>query len=204
MSVRGPAGWKGEPKHPAGLSLGFTPDPHHHDIAVRNARRIGSILRIRKGNALTTPEITPMAYHYDTAALRDIQSFEDAMMLVQSTYGDPLLASAELGDGFELLKDKAKDRLIGEQCLFVSWSFADGDYADEFVAARVVTKDGGKYVIIDGGTGIRKQLREFTDAHGGRTGGLYVARGLRRSDYQYTDESGKPKDAATYYVDTSA
>lgn len=141
-------------------------------------------------------------YRYDTGALRDIQSFEDAAALVESTYGPILTADSELGDGFAMLE--SKDVLIGVPVLFLSWSFSEGQYAEEFVSARVITKDGGKYVLNDGGTGIRTQLREFTDTHDGRTGGLLARRGLRRSDYDYTDDKGKTQAASTYYVDTGA
>lgn len=141
-------------------------------------------------------------YRYDTGALRNITSYDDAFALVESTYGPILTADAELGDGFALLE--SKDPLIGIPLLFLSWSFSPGKFDEEFVSARIVTKDGGKYVLNDGGTGIRAQLREFSDSHGGRTGGLLARRGLRRSDYQYTDDNGKTQDASTYYVDTGA
>lgn len=136
---------------------------------------------------------------FDTDTLRGVTSFADAMELFA---GDVLTADSELGDGFAMIKNK--DSLVGVPCLFMSWSFNTGEYADEFVAARIVTEDGRKVVIIDGGTGIRQQLREFTDSHGGRQGGLLSRRGLRKSEYTYTDENGKEKDAETFYIDTSA
>lgn len=151
---------------------------------------------------MTESEVAVQNYRYDTGSLRDIASFEDAFALVESTYGPVLTADSELGDGFAMLE--TKDVLIGTPLIFLSWSFSPGKYDEEFVSARVVTKDGGKYVVNDGGTGIRAQLREFSDSHGGRQGGLLARRGLRRSDYEYTDDKGKAQEASTYYVDTGA
>lgn len=141
--------------------------------------------------------------------LRSVNSFADAMALIEKQYGATLDASAELGDGFELLDSESKVTLVGVGCAFVSWSFSAGKYDDEFVACRVVTEHGRKVVVIDGGTGIRAQLREFTDTHGGRQGGLLSRRGLRKSDYEIdvtdpkTGEMSK-EPATTFYIDTSA
>ncbi len=172
---------------------------------------------------MTESEIVSQNYRYDNEALRDVASFEDAFALVESTYGPVLTADSELGDGFAMLEDKDKRRLVGVPILFLSWSFSKGDYSEEFVSARVVTKDGGKYVLNDGGTGIRAQLREFTNTHAGRTGGLLSRRGLRASEYKVCDGSkgcghspepiaeksegqhkGVITPAATFYVDTGA
>lgn len=135
--------------------------------------------------------------------LRNIATFDDAMALFN---GDVHTADSELGDGFELLKEK--DRLIGDPCLFISWSFSEGDHG-EFVSARVIAKSGGKYVVNDGSTGLCSQLREYTDSHGGRNGGLLSRRGLRKSEYTYDETDPKTgeiktKPAVTYYIDTSA
>ncbi len=160
-------------------------------------------------------------WKYDADALRNIRSFEDAFALVESTYGPVVTADTELGDGFSLLEDKDKRRLVGVPIMFLSWSFTEGDYQSEFVSARIVTKDGGKYVVNDGGTGICAQLREFTETHNGRRGGLLARRGLRSSDYKVCDgtngcghppqpvtneaaHKGKVTPAATFYIDTAA
>lgn len=146
--------------------------------------------------------------HFDPETLRDIRTFDDALRLASQEFGNVLDASEEIGDGFSLLADK--DKLIGVPIIFLSWTFSEGDYIDaetgeksEFVTARVVAKYGpdaySKHILNDGGTGIRRQLRQLTDRDG-RTGGLVSRNGLRRSDYELPD--GSP--ATTHYIDTSA
>ncbi len=194
-----PAEGKGSP---AGRDFGNT-GPAIHPIALPCNRRIGSILFPNgKGEFVTTNEVAVVNYRYDAEALRHIESFDDAMALVESTYGEIMTADSELGDGFSLLKEK--DVLIGVPCLFLSWSFSEGDFSEEFVSCRLVTKDGAKYVLNDGGTGIRAQLRAFSDSHGGRMGGLLSRRGLRKSEYEFENDKGKMEKGTTYYVDTGA
>lgn len=143
---------------------------------------------------------------FTTEELKALQSFEDIEKLLAEKEIEVHSASEEMGDGFALLDNKAE--LADKPLMFVSWSFAPGDFQEEFVAARVMCRlsngTTGKYVIIDGGTGIRKQLREYTDAHGGKQGGLFVAKGLRESTYDYVDEKGETSKATTWYVNTSA
>lgn len=153
-----------------------------------------------KGLKMVSKEVETTNYRYDTGALRNIASFADAMALLGEA---PLSADSELGDGFSILENK--DRLVDVGCLFLSWSFSAGKYAEEFVSCRVVTVENQKYVVNDGGTGIREQLREFTDSHDGRTGGLLARHGLRKSEYEYADpDTGEMKPAVTYYIDTTA
>lgn len=137
-----------------------------------------------------------------TNQLREIHSFDDALRVMEETYGaDALaLASDALGDGFALAK--SKDQLIGVPCAFISWNDSLGDHGP-FVAARLVTQDGRKLVITDGSEGIFRQLMDFQESKG-RSGGLVAKNGLRRSDYSYVDSNGEEKPATTYYIDTSA
>lgn len=134
--------------------------------------------------------------------LADITSFDDALKLAQSLYGETnvVAASDVIGDGFKLLENK--DQLIEVPFLALSWDFHQGDHG-EFASVKVVTRDGQKYVVNDGSTGIRDQLMQFT-ADTNRYGGLFCMKGLRRSDYTYTDDKGEEKAARTYYLDTSA
>jgi hypothetical protein len=142
----------------------------------------------------------------NTNDLRAIDSFEAAVALAKETHGELAIASQELGDGFTLLGKQDKGRLCGVGLIFVQWQFSESDYVNketgekgEFVAARVVTKDGGKYVILDGGFGVAQQLREFTDRTG-RMGGLVVERGLRK----YDGENEEHGSFTRYYIDTAA
>jgi len=139
---------------------------------------------------------------FTTEQLKNLTSFEDVEALFRERGEEIVSASEELGDGFALLDNKAilEDRPL----MFVSWTFAKGDFAEEFVSIRVMCRmdNGtiGKYVINDGGTGIRKSLREWSNANQQRMGGMFVPKGLRKSEYsnEYSDH------AVTWYVDTSA
>lgn len=158
----------------------------------------------------TTGSEMVKATNFSPEELRNIETFADAVELYRQKAGEEAyVASEELGDGFALMKDK--DNLIGRPLFFVSWTFKAGDYENdegekqEFVTARVVVHDGGqahKVVIVDGGSGICAQLRQFTNLHNGATSGLIAENGLRRSDFTYTDEKGKNTPASTYYIST--
>lgn len=140
---------------------------------------------------------------YANEDLSSLTSFEEAMALVQRELGEAAVvdASQAIGDGFKMLDNK--DLLCGVEFLAIGWNFTMGDFG-EFVAAKVVTRDGQKYVLIDGSTGIYQQISEYSGKTG-RMGGLWVKNGLRKSEYEYEDEStGKLTPAVTYYLDVSA
>lgn len=137
-------------------------------------------------------------------ALKGITSFEDALTLLAETYGEEsiVVASEVLGDGFAVLDSKNKNTLIGVAFVLVNWDFSVGDNG-EYVVARIVTADGRKLVMIDGSTGICKQLQSYS-ANTGKYAGMVVKNGLRQSTYDYTDDKGETKSATTYYLDVSA
>ena len=144
---------------------------------------------------------------FNEADLRDVDSFDQAIALVQNTLGSVDVASDVLGDGFALLDTKNKAQLVGVPCVFAEWTFNDGDFGT-FVSARVIarTEVGGvrKLIINDGSTGIAETLAKYTKDTG-KTGGLLAPRGLRVSEYEYVDpQTGERKPAKTYYIDTSA
>lgn len=146
---------------------------------------------------------------FDTRALREINSFDDAMAILVAEGIEVDDASTEVGDSFLKLDDK--NQLVDRPCLFMSWNFVKGDFGD-FVVARVVASmpnnTVGKFAIVDGSTGLCKDLREYSESHGGKTGGLKALGGLTRSDYEVdlvdpgTGET-KRTPATTYYVNTS-
>jgi len=139
---------------------------------------------------------------FETEELAGIVGFDDALKLLGDKLGQEnvLVADQEIGDGFKLLENK--DQLIGVEMLFVSWDFHMGDHG-EFVSVKCVTRDGQKYILNDGSSGIRDQLMGLS-AKKNQNAGLYAKKGLRRSDYKYEDENGNEKPATTYYIDTSA
>lgn len=137
-----------------------------------------------------------------SAQLSDIGSFDDALKLAREMYGEAAVVAAAdvIGDGFRLLDNK--DQLIEVPFLALAWDFHQGDHG-EFVSVKVVTRDGLKFVLNDGSTGIRDQLMQYS-ADKSQYGGLFCMKGLRRSDYTFEDENGEEKAARTYYIDTSA
>lgn len=139
---------------------------------------------------------------YSPEELQKVSSFEEALNLVASKVGQEgvLSAEQEIGDGFKLLDNK--DNLLGVEMLLVNWDFHPGDHG-EFVSAHVVTKSGDKYIVNDGSSGMRDQLMQLS-ARTNSYSGLFCRKGLRRSDYEHTDENGKKTPAKTYYLDTSA
>lgn len=150
----------------------------------------------------TSTEVEVPGKNITVDELAALTSFDDALKLVQEKIGEDNVgvAAAEIGDGFKLLENK--DQLIGIPFIAVTWDFHQGDHG-EFVSAKVMTRDGQKYIVNDGSSGIRDQLMGYT-AKKNTQGGLYCEKGLRRSNYEYQDESGQKKPATTYYLDTSA
>jgi hypothetical protein len=139
---------------------------------------------------------------YTDEELLSIQSFDDALRLAADWYGEENLvrADATIGNGFQLLANK--DTLIDVPLVILQWRFNPGNFG-EFVSMMIVTKDGRKFVVNDGGSGICAQLATYTNATG-RHGGMLVAKGFTRSDYTYEDEKGEEHPASTYYLNTSA
>lgn len=157
----------------------------------------------------------------DDSAARKVASFADAMQLAASVHGSVANVADTLGDGFALLDKDSKSRLVGVEMVFLDWDFHFGDYDATFCSARVVTKDGAKFRINDGGTGLCEQLRAYS-AESGNQGGLYAPHGLTASTYETCVECSKPHPlrddecghcgdtstrrarGTTYYIDLTA
>lgn len=157
--------------------------------------------------------------------LRGITSFDDAVSLAAEQHGAVVAASDELGNGFAVLDDESKGRIVGVPLMLLEWSFNAGDYGEDFVSIRAVAFFDGrgieKVVINDGGTGIRQQLKDYQDRTG-KTGGMIVKNGLRESQYptypkdwpvqelrnkpipKGVDIPSNAGKASTFYLDTSA
>jgi hypothetical protein len=155
------------------------------------------------GSALSPRD--PLAADY-----AELTSFDDAFNLLTQTFGD-VVSAEELGDGFSVLDNK--DVLEGVPLILLRWDFrvseevtrkleSGGEVPAEYVSARVMTRDGRKFIVNDGSTGLYKQLVDFTNKTE-RQGGLYVPHGLRKSEYWVETPDGK-KRAATFYLDTSS
>lgn len=134
-----------------------------------------------------------------------VASWDDALALARETYGE-LMSSDQFGDGFTMLdnKDKLLDNpfLILDSSVTDSKEFTRNGEPAAFVAMRVVTKGGDKFIVIDGSTGLCNQLIEWRTKTG-RRGGFVCMHGLRKSEYTYTDPNGDTSPATTYYLDES-
>lgn len=126
--------------------------------------------------------------------LRDLDSMFDVM----STQ-DVANISDVMGTGFSVLEDK--NRLVGVEFVIVRYGVHEGENG-QFTTIHVVTTHKDKYVVNDGSTGIHAQLAEYKE-RAGRVCPLYVPRGLRVSEYDFTDDGGNKKRARTYYLNTS-
>jgi hypothetical protein len=136
--------------------------------------------------------------------LMAITSFDEAIRLATEVHGHVTYADQELGDGFALLSKDQKNLLCGVPLLLLEWKFRGGDFGN-FVTLRVIARnpDGSvaKYIVNDGSTGIAEQLADYM-TNTGRTGGMFVGKGFRRSDYE-VEINGETRDASTFYLDTS-
>lgn len=121
----------------------------------------------------------------DEDALRNVKSYEDALALLQDK-GVAVHTTTEFGDGFEVCKNK--DSLVGVEFIVMDSKFTPGDYGDDFVILHIVTRDGRKLILVDGGTGICLQMRQYHKW--GKEQGLKVPAGLIRSDFRFIEGVG--------------
>ena len=86
----------------------------------------------------------------DLAAIDSFQSVLDSFKAL----GLMPESMSDYGTGFEICKNK--DRLVDTDLVIVEWRFNHTEVgsAGAFVSAAVVTKNGEKWILNDGGTGI--------------------------------------------------
>lgn len=136
--------------------------------------------------------------------LRNIHSLNDAFRALEIE-GISAEDYADYGTGFDVLDSDNKSRLLKVPFAILEWTFTKGNFG-EYVACVVVTEDGGKYILLDGSTGIREQLRSVTRQRiakglGCPQQGLIVRKGLRVSEYDYVDpKTHETSKAKTYYL----
>lgn len=176
-----------------------TPD---HEIS-NEPHATGQDVARRRALDDIVPEIMGSSSSFSEDLLRTAESFDDFVRLTQDTHGEIADAGLEIGDGFSLLNDK--NILVGRPCLFMEWTFRAGDFAAPYVSVRVVAQFHGgalgKFIFNDGSTGIAEQLAKY-QKNTGKTGGLAVKQGLRRSDYE-VEIDGRMSPATTFYIDTA-
>lgn len=139
--------------------------------------------------------------------LASITDFNSVLDLFNSREIVPESMS-DYGTGFSIAKEKGQ--LVGVPFMIIEWRFNDSDISEgaSFVSAAIVTKNGDKLILNDGGTGIHDQLRLVTkvrndNGHATPQAGLLVREGLTRSDYTFTDAKGKASKATTFYLSES-
>lgn len=101
-----------------------------------------------------------------------------------------------------------KERLVNTPLAIATWTISEpgkGDFDGQYVVVRGMTKDGQRFRFADGSTGVFRQLRKLTgervrDGHPTPNAGLYAPRGLRVSEYEYTDDRGNKSKAKTFYI----
>lgn len=152
-------------------------------------------------------EVTRQAPAVSREQLALIETPEDAARLFAAS-GAAFVGSEELGDGFERCD---KSELINVPMIVFDVKIVDGDMG-RYVTCRAVTASpvkrenspGIKVVFADGSTGLRDELIDFMESHGGAWP-THWRHGLRVSSYTYFDEKDqRDKPAQTYYLNTSA
>lgn len=128
------------------------------------------------------------------ADLREMKTFADAIDAL-SAVGVATRKISAYGDGFSVA-DKAQ--MVGKPFVIIQHRFVDGDMG-QFVVLHVMTEGDEKCIIVDGSTGILRQVHALED-QGVDLRALFVENGLTRSDYTYTDSVGEPRPATTYYL----
>lgn len=95
-----------------------------------------------------------------------------------------------------------KDTLVDTPFIIARLRFNKDKKTDElsFVSVCAFLEDGSKIVFNDGGSGVMKQLLNYTTKHPQATG-ISCGKGLRKSSYTFTDPAtGKESPAATFYI----
>lgn len=140
---------------------------------------------------------------FSEVELASITDFDSAVALINSKGIKPKDIS-DYGSGFEVVTDK--NTLVGVPFIILEWHTNKSDYDEKgYLSATLITKDGRKLVLNDGGTGIPVQLAEIAaartaDGDPNPTASLICAKGLRRSDYEYVNDKGRKATASTFYL----
>lgn len=169
-----------------------------------------------ESNIVPTPSWLPeqaeqrTAPKYDMATRMNLQTFEDAIRLGME-HGI-VVSSEEMGDGFMPIPDV--DMLIGLPFVIVDWHYGKNKkYGTDFIIIRLITKHNEKYMMIEGSTGIMRQLQMYEQLAEQKIGTYRCMKGLSKSEYFYSTElkqvvpetyisqyDGDKIQAATYYI----
>lgn len=144
---------------------------------------------------------------FNLTALSEIglpESFADAFKALEALGGTVEHAADVLADEWPLVE---KDSLVNVPFVATQWAISnpEGSEHGQYIVMRGVTKEGARFRISDGGTGIMNQLvtltqKRMAQGHAAPNVGLLCAKGLRVSQYNTTDAAGKSIKAETYYI----
>lgn len=129
----------------------------------------------------------------------DIKSFDDAMALF-AQQGMAVSSITDYGDGFQAGADKSD--FVNVKFVIVDLKIVSGeksDYGSDFAVVWIVTVDGRKAILSDGGTGVCEQVKTLISRKAALP--IMCEKGLTVSEYDYVDEKGKKTPAKTYYFD---
>lgn len=150
-----------------------------------------------------------------------INSFTDVEAFCESIGQKPVDAAEYIPSLTILRTDEEKKRLIGTPFVILEAQFNDGKYAGNanegkgFVSLTILLESGDKYIVNDGGTGIRDQMigiiaSRVEAKHPHPNMMILCKRGLSVSEYYRNEVSGdtsrtKPdgdewKFARTFYL----
>lgn len=146
----------------------------------------------------TVAEVMRPDFNITREQLETVTDFASAMALATTVHGD-----IETSNAVRVAGENEKAKLVDLPMVLLEWHFIQSEkYQDnsdgtrEYVEVLCVVENPDKTVtkwrFSDGGTGIAKQLRDWTDAHGGRSGGVAVPHGIRVSRYALDPVTRQP------------
>jgi hypothetical protein len=145
---------------------------------------------------------------FNVARLNDAtlpETFDELRALLHESGIEVDHAAGVLADEWPVVEKKT---LINKPFLLATWVVSEpgkGDFENQYIVCRGITKDGKRFRFADGSTGVFRQLAKLTEervVNGSATpnAGLFVPGGLTVSQYDYKDEKGKTTKAETYYL----
>ena len=100
-------------------------------------------------------------------------------------------------DPWTTIAKDAKASLVNVPMVVLSWEFKESNAYGTITIMYARTKDGRLVRVIDSGSGIGSQLRDYEESNGKRP---FLCSGLVASQYESQDEKGKTIKATTYYI----
>jgi hypothetical protein len=144
---------------------------------------------------------------FNLTALSDVglpESYQEAFKALEALGGTVEHAADVLADEWPLVE---KESLVNVPFILMQWAISNPETSEngQYLVARGMTKEGARFRISDGGTGIKDQLisltqRRMRDGHAAPNTGLLCAKGLRVSRYDTKDAAGKTIKAETFYI----